>query len=236
MEGGDPTQLTWEGKSIASARWSPDGQSVFVLQGGKLFKAPFADNKLGQRELVADGPGGIEDFCLSPADSNGMLEMSGWLSVSCTDGPTILCVHVDSPVAHGNHRLYGYAHPGFQHHAVSTSSVVGHLRILMHLATDAVSCQFTDDSVALCFAVILYGTSYISNVLAGHSILNSDVKTFLCRLEQLFYLIANGSYTERVGRVSVETVEQRSAVDSDDITLFQNGLLVGYAMHHHIVH
>ena len=66
VEGGEPTPLTLDGKSIASARWSPDGKAVFFLQGGKLFKAPFSDNKLGQRELVADVPGGIDDYQLSP--------------------------------------------------------------------------------------------------------------------------------------------------------------------------
>ena len=49
VEGGEPTQLTMDGKSIASARWSPDGKSIFFLQGGKLFEAPYEDGKLGQR-------------------------------------------------------------------------------------------------------------------------------------------------------------------------------------------
>ena len=66
VEGGHPTQLTMDGKSIASARWSPDGQSVFFLQGGKLFEAPYKDGKLGQRQLTADVPGGIDDYLLSP--------------------------------------------------------------------------------------------------------------------------------------------------------------------------
>ena len=66
VEGGQPTQLTMDGKSIASARWSPDGQSVFFLQGGKLFEAPYKDGKLGQRQLRADVPGGIDDYLLSP--------------------------------------------------------------------------------------------------------------------------------------------------------------------------
>ena len=66
VEGGDPTQLTWDGKSIASARWNPDGNSIFFLQGGKLFEAPYKDGKLGQRVLKADVPGGIDDYLLSP--------------------------------------------------------------------------------------------------------------------------------------------------------------------------
>ena len=66
VEGGEPTQLTMDGKSIASARWSPDGSSIFFLQGGKLFEAPYKDGKLGQRVLKADVPGGIDDYLLSP--------------------------------------------------------------------------------------------------------------------------------------------------------------------------
>ena len=66
VEGGDPTQLTMDGKSIASARWSPDGKSIFFLQGGKLFEAPYENGQLGQRILKADVPGGIDDYLLSP--------------------------------------------------------------------------------------------------------------------------------------------------------------------------
>ena len=72
VEGGNPTQLPMDGKSIASARWSPDGQSVFFLQGGKLFEAPYKDGQLGQRVLKADVPGGIDDYLLSP-DASQMI-------------------------------------------------------------------------------------------------------------------------------------------------------------------
>ncbi|MBQ9194954.1 MAG: PD40 domain-containing protein, partial [Bacteroidales bacterium] len=66
VEGGDPTQLTMDGKSLSCARWSPDGKSFFFLQGGKLFEAPYTDGKLGRRTLKADVPGGMEEFALSP--------------------------------------------------------------------------------------------------------------------------------------------------------------------------
>ena len=75
VEGGDPTQLTMDGKSIASARWSPDGKSVFFLQGGKLFEAPYLDGKLGPRVLKADVPGGMDDYLLSP-DASQMIYVS----------------------------------------------------------------------------------------------------------------------------------------------------------------
>ncbi len=53
VEGGDPTPLTMDGKSISGARWSLDGKSVFFLQGGKLWEAPYKNGKLGKRTLRA---------------------------------------------------------------------------------------------------------------------------------------------------------------------------------------
>ena len=39
--GGDPTQLTMDGKSLSNARWSPEGDAVYFLQGGQVWKAPY---------------------------------------------------------------------------------------------------------------------------------------------------------------------------------------------------
>ena len=69
VQGGDPTLLTMDGKSISSARWSLDGQSIFFLQEGKLFQASYKNGKLGKRILRADIPGGMDDYLLSPDQS-----------------------------------------------------------------------------------------------------------------------------------------------------------------------
>ena len=66
VEGGNPTQLTMDGKSIASARWSPDGNAIFFLQEGQLFKAPYQNGKLGKREQLTKVEKGIDDYLLSP--------------------------------------------------------------------------------------------------------------------------------------------------------------------------
>ena len=72
VEGGKPTQLTMDGKSLSSARWSPDGQFIFFLQGGQLFKAPYRDGRLGERQQLTDIPGGMDDYTLSPDASQIM--------------------------------------------------------------------------------------------------------------------------------------------------------------------
>ena len=65
VEGGQPTQLTMDGKSISSARWAPDGKAIFFLQGGQLYKAAY-NGKLGKREQLSDLPKGMDDYLLSP--------------------------------------------------------------------------------------------------------------------------------------------------------------------------
>ena len=69
VEGGEPTQLTMDGKSIASARWSADGKAIFFLQGGQLYKAAYKDGKLGKRTQLTDVEKGVEDYLLSPDES-----------------------------------------------------------------------------------------------------------------------------------------------------------------------
>ena len=68
-DGGEPTQLTMDGKSIASARWSKDGSAIYFLQGGQLYKAPFKSGKLGRRMQLSDIPAGMDDYLLSPDEA-----------------------------------------------------------------------------------------------------------------------------------------------------------------------
>ena len=69
VEGGEPTQLTMDGKSLSSARWSRDGCSVYFLQGGQLYKAACANGVLGRRVQLTDVEKGIDDYLLSPDES-----------------------------------------------------------------------------------------------------------------------------------------------------------------------
>ena len=66
---GDKIQLTRDGKSISCARWSPDSSAIYFLQGGQLYKAPFTDGSLGERECLSQVEAGIDEFALSPDGS-----------------------------------------------------------------------------------------------------------------------------------------------------------------------
>ncbi len=74
-DGGTPRQLTMDGKSINAAKWYADGSAILFLQGGQLYKAPYADGKLGKRVCLTDVPSGIEDYSVSP-DGQTLLYVS----------------------------------------------------------------------------------------------------------------------------------------------------------------
>ena len=65
-DGSSNVQLTRYAKSVSNARWSLDGKSIFFVQGGQIWKAPLAGNKLGKKVCLSDVPAGISEFKLSP--------------------------------------------------------------------------------------------------------------------------------------------------------------------------
>ena len=91
VEGGDPTQLTMDGKSISNARWSPDGGWIFFLQGGQVWKAPYKAGRLGKRVQVTDVAKGIDEFTLSPDAAQIMyvstVHSAPWTPTRCWTRP-----------------------------------------------------------------------------------------------------------------------------------------------------
>ena len=65
-DGSGKVQLTRYAKSVSAARWSADGQSIYFLQGGQLWKAPLKGGKLGKKVQLSDVPNGISDYKISP--------------------------------------------------------------------------------------------------------------------------------------------------------------------------
>ena len=65
-DGSGNVQLTRYAKSVSCARWSSDGKAIFFIQGGQIWKAPLAGNKLGKKVKLSDVPAGVSEFKLSP--------------------------------------------------------------------------------------------------------------------------------------------------------------------------
>ena len=163
-----------------------------------------------------------------------MLEMSCRLAVACTDAPTI-SAKINVSFTHRNHGLDGDTHSCLQHDTIATTSIVWNRRVFVHLVTDTMTCKLSDHSVAFSLTIVLYGSSYISHVLTCHGILDAFEKRFPCYLKQLANFVRNFANTECISRVTVESVEKRTTINGDNISLFQYCFLAGNAMHHYII-
>ena len=65
-DGSGRVQLTRYAKSVNCARWSPDGKTVYFVQDGQIWKAPFKGKKLGKKTRISSVPAGISEFAISP--------------------------------------------------------------------------------------------------------------------------------------------------------------------------
>ena len=74
-DGSSNVQLTRYAKSVSCARWSSDGKAIFFIQGGQIWKAPLAGNKLGKKVKLSDVPAGVSEFKLSP-DQDKLIYLS----------------------------------------------------------------------------------------------------------------------------------------------------------------
>ncbi len=163
-----------------------------------------------------------------------MLEMSCRLLVACDDAP-LVWQHIYLPVAHGYHGFDGYAHACLEHHPIATPSVIGYGWIFMHLAPDAMACEFTDNPVAERFAIVLYGGTDIAYMLARRGLLYTFIKAFLSDTKKLFDIFFHLAYTKGVATVTVVAVQKGPTINADDIALTENSVAAGYAMHNHTV-
>ena len=68
-DGSGRVQLTREGKSVNNARWSKDGKTIYFIQGGQLYKAPFKGNRLGKKVKLSEVPNGMGEFKISPDEA-----------------------------------------------------------------------------------------------------------------------------------------------------------------------
>ena len=163
-----------------------------------------------------------------------MLKMGCRFAVTGANGPTVL-VKPDITLSHRYHGFYGQAHTCLQHHTITASPIIGHLRILVHLTTNAVSCEFTYKAIALSLTMRLHRITDVAQMMASHSILYTQIEGLFGRLQQLTDFSRNLPHAKSVAGVTIEPVQQRTTVDRNDVTLFQDCFLVGDTMHDNVV-
>jgi len=65
-DGSNSRQLTSYAKGLSCPSWSNDGKTIYFLQGGQLWKAPYKGNCLGKKKKISSIPNGISEYKISP--------------------------------------------------------------------------------------------------------------------------------------------------------------------------
>ena len=163
-----------------------------------------------------------------------MLEMSSRTPVTRTDTPAVR-LKVDVALTHRNHGLDSDTHTRLEHYAVTSAPIVGHLWVLMHLTTYAVTGQLTYYAVARRFAEFLNSAADVAQMVSGDGILYTLIERGLRDLQQLLHFFGDLTHTKRVARVAIEATEQRPTINGNDVTILQHIVGVWHAVNNNIV-
>ena len=166
-------------------------------------------------------------------NGDGMLEVGSGLMVLRNHTP-IIVEQCNLAISHCNHRLYRYAQTVLQLLPRTTRAVIGNLRVLVHFMANSVTYEFTHDPIALSFCVLLHRIAYISQALANYCLLYTLIQGFLGRIQQLAYSWRHFTNGKCVARISTKAIEFHPAIDRDDVSLLQWGI-IWYAMHYDLI-
>ena len=73
-------------------------------------------------------------------------------------------------------------------------------------------------------AIVLHSAADISDMFAGNGSLDAEVERLLSYAQQLSDILGDLAHAESVARVAIESVEKRSTVDRDDVSIVQHGM------------
>ena len=90
--------------------------------------------------------------------------------------------------------------------------------------------------IATSFAVALNSITNISSTITSDSLLDTYIKRFLSRLEELMHLFTNLSYCKGISTITSKASQLRSTVQSHNIPLLENSLMTRNAVYDLVVY
>ncbi|CAO5231769.1 hypothetical protein FAGKG844_160039 [Frankia sp. AgKG'84/4] len=168
-------------------------------------------------------------------DRHRVLGVGGEAAVVGDDRP-VVGQHLGVRRAHRDHRLDRQREPLDQPDAPARTAVVEHVGGLVHLGADAVAAVVVDDAVAARADVPFDRGADVGEPaaeLGGRQAGPQRALTGLDHRENLGRDLADGDSDRRV---AVPAVDDRAAVDRDDVALAQHPLAAGDRVDHLVVH
>jgi hypothetical protein len=121
--------------------------------------------------------------------------------------------------SHVDHRLDADAHARTKERANAPTTIVRDIWILVESSADAMACEFANHCVASLLAIILYSKSDMTYAIAGLGLFDTDKKALLGCTQQSENLLINIAHWKGVTAVAIETVDDCTAVATNDITI-----------------
>src|SRR5215212_3265273 len=212
-------------------------------RAGRSQTAPSATMKSSKRAQARAGySGGRAAAVLVPrrqharaigGDGDRELEVGGERAVLREDRPVVVG-HPHLVTASCDHRLDRQHHPLLQPRASPGRPVVGDLRILVHLAPDAVPDERADDREALRLDVPLDRVRDVTEAIARHALRHRREQRLLGRLEQLLRDRRDRPDRERARGIRDPAVVHDADVDRQDVAALEL-VLARDAVHDHRV-
>ena len=103
-----------------------------------------------------------------------MLKMCSTFTISGPHSPSIT-FHNHLSISQCYHRLYRYAKASFHQRSISSFTIIRHLRIFVHLFTNAMTNKLTHYTIRVRLTILLNSIPDVSDSFALHCVLNANI-------------------------------------------------------------
>src|SRR4030095_12752227 len=157
-------------------------------------------------------------------DGNGVFEMCRRATVESHDSPSVFenanlfCSEVD-------HRLDRDHQTRFYFRTLCALHVVQHRWILMQRSADPMATEFADNAEMMFIREFLHRCRNIGDEISRHRRLDGLVQTLFGDMQKVLNFGRNLANGDRHRRISEESVDDHTEIQTDHIPLFENALV-----------
>ncbi len=152
------------------------------------------------------------------------------------DRPAIVS-NVDLLTAQRHHRLNGDGHALAQPRTGVGAAVIGYVRVFVDLVADTMADKIADDAVTVRLQRRLNGGAYVASAYLVMDSGNPGLQSLPGALHQADVpLLLRPAGDNADGGVGDHAIDRHPEIQADDITIFNEPVCFGDAVHHFVIH
>ena len=169
------------------------------------------------------------------SDGNCMLKVCCWFAIFGAAGPAIFTRENNIFGTHADHRLDSNDHSFFEQRTCARDTIVGNIGAFVHLETNAMSTEFTNDGVAVLFTVLLDSMANITDTIAGFALFETDIECLFGHFQQTLKFGSALATGESIGGIRNVAVQLNDTIKGDVVAFFDEEFVRRNAMHNDII-